>query len=43
MVQAMRDRFEGEGEGQMPAERLAHSARCFFASRAPVLRHLGLL
>ncbi len=43
MVQAMRDRFEGDGDGQMPAERLAHSARCFFASRAPVLRHLGLL
>lgn len=43
MVQAMRAQFEGDGDGQMPAERLAHSARCFFASRAPVLRHLGLL
>ncbi|MDA8445704.1 class I SAM-dependent methyltransferase [Paracidovorax valerianellae] len=43
MADAMRARFQGDGEGQMPAERLEHSARCFFAGRGPVLRNLGLL
>ncbi|GKT20976.1 class I SAM-dependent methyltransferase [Acidovorax sp. SUPP3334] len=43
MVHAMRPQFEGDGDGQVPAKQLAHSAGRFFASRAPVLRHLGLL